>query len=105
MCNWHAGWHRHSCLCCVFRSPLYWTLRCLRPHDTLVFLRNGSDALIDELLHALAAACFGGKDVAFRVGGNAMHGIKLTRLPSAIAKARQRFERIALADIHAVVRA
>src|SRR5215475_11088693 len=78
-------------------------LRSLRPHHTLVLLGDCRQALVEELLDALAAVCFGGEDVAFGIGGDAMHGIKLARLPAAIAEAGQDLHGFASDDIHLLI--
>src|SRR5258708_16590400 len=78
-------------------------LRSLRPHHTLVLLGNCRQALVEELLDALAAVCLGGENVAFGIGGDAMDGIKLARLPSAIAEAGQDLHGFASDDIHLLV--
>ena len=70
------------------------------PHDTLVFFRDRSQAFVNELLHAPTFVGLGGVEVAFRIGGNVMYPVELTRLTSTIPEARQDFERIAQQDVH-----
>src|SRR5882672_8524119 len=78
-------------------------LRSLRPNHTLVLLSNCRQTLVEELLEALAAVCLGGENVAFGIGGDAMHGIKLPWLPAAIAEAGQDLHGFASDDIHLLV--
>ena len=64
---------------------------------------TGADALVYELLHALAAIGLGRVDVAFRIGGDAVDAVEFARLPATFAERRQHFERVAIEDVHAVV--
>src|ERR1019366_4817891 len=74
-----------------------------RPQDALVFLRDRSQAFVNELLHALPAIGLGYIDVAFRIGGDAVRAVEFTGLASALSKGRQNFERIAQENVDAVV--
>src|ERR1019366_2698372 len=62
-----------------------------------------SQALVNELLYTLPSEGFRSKEIALRIRRNAMHGIELARLPSAIAKARQGLKRTAQKDVHLIV--
>src|SRR5271156_6612418 len=57
------------------------------PWNARVRTVHRAQTLVDELLHALAAVGFGGVDVALGVGGDAVQGVELARLASAISKA------------------
>src|SRR5947209_7700824 len=78
-------------------------LRSLRPHHTLVLLSNCRQALVEELLNALAAICLGSENVALGIGGDAVHGVELARLPAPIAEAGQDLHGFASDDIHLLV--
>ena len=60
---------------------------------------HGADALVVELLHALALVRLDRVEVALRVGRDAVHGVELTGLPAAVAEARQLVERLAVEDV------
>ena len=70
------------------------------PDDALVFLRDRSQALVSELLQALAFEGLGRIEVAFRIESDVVHPEELARLASAVAKVGQFFERIAQQDVH-----
>src|SRR5882762_4879416 len=75
-----------------------------RPQNALFFFRNWSQALVNKFLQALPAISFGRVDVALRIRGDAMHGVELPRLPSAVAETRQDLESVAQQDVHLLVR-
>jgi len=56
-------------------------------------------ALVNELLQALPTVGFGRIDVAFRIRGNAVHGIELTRLSPAIPETRHNLKRVAQQNV------
>ena len=62
------------------RDPNSWILT----DDALVLFRHRRQAFVQKLLHALAAVSFRREDVSFGIGGDAVHGVKLTRLPAAV---------------------
>src|SRR6266496_5096989 len=76
-----------------------------RPHRSLVHLCHRRKPFIHELLQAPALVGLGSVDVALRIGGDAVHSVELTRLPPAVAEARQDFERITLDDVHLLIAA
>src|SRR5882762_7229491 len=75
-----------------------------RPQHALVFFCNWSQAFIHEFLQTLSAVRFGRVDVALRIRGNAVHGVELAGLPSAVAKTRQGLKSVAQQDVHLLVR-
>src|SRR6266576_1381926 len=81
------------------------SLACFRPQHTLIFFRNRRLAFVNKLLHALAAVGLGGKEVALRIGSDAVHRVELAWLSPAIAEAGQNFERIAKEDVDFLIRA
>src|SRR6266851_312312 len=74
-----------------------------RPQYALLFFRDRSQALVHEFLQALPAVGFGRVDVAFRIRRDAVHGVELTRLPSAVAETRQNLKSVAQQDVHLLV--
>src|SRR6185503_18373013 len=74
-----------------------------RPDHALVHFRHWGESLVDEFLEPLAAIRLGGVDVTLRIHRDAMHPIKLAGLPSAVAKAVQDFERLAIQNVDLVV--
>src|SRR6266567_3135719 len=87
------------------RGVCQWTRLPLRPQCALVLFRHGSETFVDELLHTLAAVGFGGVYVAFRIGGDAVHGVELAGLASAVAEAGEHLKRFAVQDVDLLVRA
>src|SRR4051812_2471026 len=75
----------------------------LGPYHPLIFLRYGRQALIDELLDALAAIGFRRIDIALRIGRNTMDAVEFARLAAAFAETCEMFESGALDDMDAVV--
>src|SRR5262249_8335186 len=73
------------------------------PHDALIFLGYRRQALVEKFLDALSAIGLRGEDVAFGIGGDAVHPVELSWLAPAFAKRREDFERIAVDDVNAVV--
>src|SRR6266481_2267650 len=76
----------------------------LRPHHALVLLGDRRQSFIEELLDSLPTIGLGCKDVALRIGGDAMHRVELTRLPAAVTEGSENFERIALQDVDLHIR-
>src|SRR5690349_10390006 len=66
-----------------------------RPDHALI-LGHARDTPCYELLHALSAISLGRVDVALRVRSDAVHGIELTGLASAVAEGRQFGQRLAI---------
>src|SRR6266704_2176611 len=66
-----------------------------RPQYALLFFRDRSQALVHEFLLSLAAVRFGCVDVAFRSRRDAVHGVELAVLPSAVAETRQNLKSVA----------
>src|SRR5262245_42971572 len=58
-----------------------------------------------ESLHALSVVRFASVDVARRIGGDAVHREKLTRIAAAAAEVADLGERISLQDPHFLVHA
>src|SRR5271166_3205115 len=75
----------------------------LWPYDTLVLLCDRGQTLVNELLDALAAIGLRGINVALRIGGNAVHGVKLAGLPAAVPKAGQNLECVTQHDVDLLV--
>src|SRR6202142_1144581 len=76
----------------------------LGPDHALVLRGNRRQAPIIKFLDALAAKRFSGEDISFGIGGDAVHGVKFTRLASAISETREYFHRFAIQDVNFVVR-
>src|SRR5882757_194875 len=74
-----------------------------RPQHALVFFCNWSQAFIHEFLQALSTVGFSRVDVALRIRGDAVYGVELTGLPSAVAETRQDLESVAQQDVHLLV--
>ena len=81
------------------------SLACFRPQHTLIFFRNRRHAFVNEFLHALAAVGFGGEEIAFRIGSDAVYGVELAGLAPAVAEAGQDFQRVAKQDVNFFIRA
>ena len=64
----------------------------LRPDYSLILGRDGTQAPVNELLHALSFVGLGRVDIPLRVSGNAVHGEELAGLSAAIAKTGQDLE-------------
>src|SRR6185503_20640563 len=75
-----------------------------RPYGSLLLARHGAEPFVDELLETLSFVGFGRVEIAFRIHGDAVDGVELSRLSSAITKAGELFERVAAqdADLHVV---
>src|SRR4030095_7454715 len=73
------------------------------PEDALVRPRDGTDALVHELLDALSLVGLGRVEVALRVRRNAVHREELARLAAAIAEARQDLQRLAIHHVDPLV--
>src|SRR5258706_13986457 len=71
----------------------------LRPEDALLWLRHRRKALVDELLHSLASPRLRSVEIASRISDDAMHGIELSGLASAVTNRRQRLECVSLDDV------
>ena len=71
-----------------------------RPQYALAAGGHGTYTLVDELLHPLALVSLGRVDVAFRIGGDAVHAIELAGLASAVAEVGNLLERVAQDDAH-----
>src|SRR6188768_3027110 len=75
------------------------------PGRNLAALRNRAEALVDELLQALAGVGFRRVEVALRVDGNAVHAEEHAGLTAAITKAIELGHRLAVVDANVLVRA
>src|SRR5439155_20923917 len=74
-----------------------------RPNCSLIRLRDGPEALVNEPLQALPFVSFGRIDVAFGIGRDAVYGVELAGLAPAVAKACQDFQRSAIDDVHLLI--
>src|SRR2546427_8638064 len=81
------------------------TLTRARPGHALAAAADRADALVDELLQALALVGLGRVEVALRVGGDAVHAEELAGLAAAVAEAGQLLQRLAQDDAHLLVAA
>src|SRR6185437_6631948 len=63
-------------------------LSLLRPYDTLFFLCDRLQTFIEEPLNPRAVVRLGRVQVAFRVDGEIVDAVELSRLPSAVAERR-----------------
>src|SRR5215467_3072986 len=86
------------------RVTISWSPSLLRPYRALIFLADGLETFIQEPLHALTAIRFGCVDVALRIRRDAVDGIELSGLPTAVAKARQGFQRITQQNVDLLIR-
>src|SRR4051812_8468169 len=68
-------------------------------------LRNRAEALVDELLQALAGVGFRRVEVALRVDGDAVHAEEHAGLTAAIPEAVELGHRLAVIDTNVFVRA
>src|SRR5437879_1764735 len=74
-----------------------------RPQCALVLFCDWPETFVNEFLHALSVIGLRGEDIAFRIGGDAVHAIKFARLASALAEGSENLKRIAQNDVHPVV--
>src|SRR5882672_7816667 len=74
-----------------------------RPQHALVFFCDRSQAFVHEFLQALSTIGFGRVDVALRIRGDAVHGVELSGLSSAVAETRQDLESVAQKDVNFLV--
>src|SRR5205823_5534687 len=85
-------------------NPERWRLlRRTGPERALIFPGDRRDALVDEPLHAMPFVGLGGVQVALRIAGDDVDAVELARLPSAVAKRGQLFERVAAQDMNELV--
>src|SRR5689334_5444565 len=75
----------------------------LGPDHPLFLLRHRREALVDELLHALALVGLGCIDVALRVGRDAVDGVELAGLPAAVAERGEFGHRQSIEDMNLLV--
>src|SRR4249920_1140288 len=88
----------------VILSNLTWGRRLpVGPGRTLLGLRHGTNALEEEALYPRASVGFRGVQVALRIGHQVVHAEELARLPAAVAKRREHFERAAQQDVDLLV--
>src|SRR5262249_17431394 len=74
-----------------------------RPDSSLVYFRHWSEPFVNKFLQASTLVCLSRVDVAFRIRRDAVHAVKLTRLPSSIPEAGQYLERVALNHINFLI--
>src|SRR5256885_3958957 len=76
-----------------------------RQGHALAAAAHRANALVDELLQALALVGLGRVEVALRVGGDAVHAEELAGLAAAVAETGQLLQRLAQDDAHLLVAA
>src|SRR5215813_7002529 len=74
-----------------------------RPEHSLAAGRNGTDALVDKLLHPLSFVGLGGVEVPLGIGGDAVYSVELAGLAPAVAEVGELLHGLAQDDPHLLV--
>ena len=69
----------------------------------MIYLGHRAHAFVDKFLQALAAVGFRRINVSFGVGGDAVNGVELSGLTSAIAEIGNFLKRVAQQDVDLLV--